>query len=343
MTATAQIQRTADRRRVHVANLATSLSVPADVTILQAALSAGLAYPHGCQIGRCGACKSRLLSGEVEQLAHTPFALTAADRERGFVLACRAQPRSDCTISWLGSDATEHPLRKASGRVASLEYPVPDIAILQIALDGPQLAFSAGQYAELSFDGCPARNYSMANHPHDSLLEFHVRHVPGGRTSSHVLEKMVPGDRVQLQGPLGTAHLRVRRTGPILAVVGGTGLAPILSILKAAAALKLTQPVRLYRFARDASGFYGGAELDTLVSALPDFACRQIFSRRDERLAEFAASLPDLTGATAYAAGSPALVDATSAILTEHGLPPERIFADAFFTTADQQGCLVSP
>ncbi|MCV9934833.1 FAD-binding oxidoreductase [Boseaceae bacterium BT-24-1] len=214
---------------------------------------------------------------------------------------------------------------------------MPDIAILRIALDGPPLAFSAGQYAELSFDGCPARNYSMANHPDDPQLEFHVRHVPGGRTSSHILEKTVPGDRVRLQGPLGTAHLRVRRTGPILAVAGGTGLAPILSILKTAAALRLTQPVRLYLFGRDASGFYREAELAALASTLPDFTYRQIFGRRDERLAEFAASLPDVTGATAYAAGSPALVDAASATLSERGLPPEQIFADAFFTTADQQ------
>ena len=325
---------------VHIANLSTALSVATDVTILQAARSVGLAYPHGCQVGRCGACKSRLLSGEVEHLAHTPFALTAADRERGFILACRAQPRSDCEVSWLGSDITEHPLREVLGRIVALERPVPDLATLRISLDGPPLGFSAGQYVEIAFEGCPSRHYSMANHPEDPVLEFHIRGLPGGRTSGHVLARLALGDRVRLQGPFGTAHLRVRRTGPILAVAGGTGLAPILSILRKASSLRLPQPVRLYRFAREAPGLYAQAEIDRLASALPDFAYHRIIGQRDERRGEFVASLPDLTDATAYLAGSPGLVDATSAILDEHGLPPERIFADAFFTTADQQAAM---
>ena len=88
--------------RVVVANIGATLVVADDQTILQAALAAGLAYPHGCQMGRCGSCKSRLVDGVVDLLPHTPFSLTAADKEQGLTLACRARPRSDCTVSWLG-------------------------------------------------------------------------------------------------------------------------------------------------------------------------------------------------------------------------------------------------
>lgn len=52
-------------------------------TVLEAALRAGAPFPHGCRSGRCGSCKSELLSGEVEMLQHSPFALTAAERELG--------------------------------------------------------------------------------------------------------------------------------------------------------------------------------------------------------------------------------------------------------------------
>ena len=87
---------------ITVANTGATLTVSADETILQAAKSAGLAYPHGCQAGRCGACKSRLIEGEVDMLPHTPFALTGIDKAQGLILACRARPRADCRVMWLG-------------------------------------------------------------------------------------------------------------------------------------------------------------------------------------------------------------------------------------------------
>lgn len=322
---------------VHIANLGTALQVPEEATLLETVRAAGLPYPHGCRIGRCGACKTKLLSGEVELLPHTPFSLTAADRERGFILACRAQPRSDCAVAWLGSDAAEHPSRDASGRVTSLSRPAPDVTILRIALEGAPLSFSAGQFAELSFEHCPPRTYSMANHPADPLLEFHVRHMPGGIASGHVAAGLRVGDSVQLRGPMGSSHLRARRTGTIVAAAGGTGLAPILSILKAAAALRLAQAVRLYLFARDEAGFYAGDEVEALAPLLPDFACRRLTGSRDARIAAFAEALPDMAGASAYVAGSVALVDSASAVLTAKGLPAEHIFADAFVTSAELQ------
>jgi ferredoxin len=60
--------------------------VTAEQTVLQAALAAGVAYPHGCRSGRCGSCKSRLISGDVELGKHSPFALTEEDRANGLIL-----------------------------------------------------------------------------------------------------------------------------------------------------------------------------------------------------------------------------------------------------------------
>ncbi len=320
---------------VRIANLATEITVAADTTILKAAQLAGYAYPYGCQVGRCGACKSRLLSGEVELLPHTPFALTAADTERGFVLACRAQPRSDCSIAWLGSDTAGHPLREVSGRVVSLQRPTPDISILRVELEGAPLAFTAGQYAELHFAGCAPRNYSMANDPDEPLLEFHIRHVANGATSGHVASRLRSGDPVRLRGPMGTAHLRARRTGPILAVAGGTGLAPILSILHSAARLHLKQPIRLYNAARAERDLYQEATIADLANRLADFAYIPVLSGGPP-LSTRLEALAELEGVTAYVAGSPRLVDDAVAAMTRRGLDPAHAYADAFFTTSDQ-------
>ena len=320
---------------VHVANADKTLAVPAQSTILDAAESAALPFPRGCRVGRCGACKSRLLSGEVELLPHTPFSLTALEREQGMILACRAQPRSDCSVAWLGSDTEQHPLREVIGRVVSKERPVPDVTVLRIAPEGAPFAFQPGQYAELSFDGGPARPYSMASHPSDGVLEFHIRWMKGGLVSGHVARSVGIGDEVRLFGPMGGAHLRLRRPGPIVAVAGGTGLAPILSILRMAAGLRLRQPIHLFRLASDEAAFYGQADIDTLAASLARFACHRLVGPRRERLASLSARLPELTGATAYVAGSPELADAASGVLTAGGLPGEHIFADAFTTRSD--------
>lgn len=326
---------------VRVLNCDGVFDVPEDVTILEAARSAGLPFPYGCRIGRCGACKSRLLSGEVEHLAHTPFSLTMEDRKRGLILACRARPRNGCTVAWLGSDAEQPPVQQMSGRVASISRPVADVAIIRIAVDGEPLGFNAGQYVELGFEGCPSRTYSMANHPRDPLLEFHVRLMPGGVVGCHVANRLRPGDAVQFQGPMGNAHLRLRRTGAIIAAAGGTGLAPILSILRVASGFRLGQTIRLFLFGRDEDSFYGLKDIEALAPTLPDFTCVRLIGPRSARLEAFAAALPGLAGASAYVAGSPALVDATSAILSSRGLLDEHIFADAFVTSAELQAAHV--
>ena len=71
-------------------------------TILDTALAAGVPYPYGCRSGDCGSCKSRMLSGEVTMEGYyTPEALTAAEREAGLILACRARPLTDVAVTWL--------------------------------------------------------------------------------------------------------------------------------------------------------------------------------------------------------------------------------------------------
>jgi naphthalene 1,2-dioxygenase ferredoxin reductase component len=67
-------------------------------TLLAALLRAGLAFPFSCQTGNCGTCKCELVSGEVHELDYSAHTLTAAERARGIVLACRAEPRGDAVI-----------------------------------------------------------------------------------------------------------------------------------------------------------------------------------------------------------------------------------------------------
>ena len=67
-------------------------------TVLASLLRAGLAAPFSCQAGNCGTCKFELVSGEVHELAYSEHALSADERARGIVLACRAQVCDDAVI-----------------------------------------------------------------------------------------------------------------------------------------------------------------------------------------------------------------------------------------------------
>lgn len=331
--------------RIRVNNTGAALSVAPDATILDAALGAGIAYPHGCKSGRCGSCKTRLLAGDVDLLKHTRFALTEEERTHGFILACRAQPRSDCDVKWLVSDIAEHPIRDEPARVVAMDDATHDIKVIGLQLETRGvLAFSAGQYAELRFPGCPPRHYSMANPPGSDVLEFHVRRVAGGLASGFAATRLKIGDLVRLRGPFGTAYLRPQHTGPVLAIAGGSGLAPIASIVETALADGVRQPIHVYFGARTERDIYREARFRELIGRHSNLLFKPVLSETVGASARrlglvtdaVAEDWADLRGWKAYLAGPPPMVDAATALIVQRGVAIEDVHADAFFTSADQ-------
>ncbi|PKO65827.1 MAG: oxidoreductase, partial [Betaproteobacteria bacterium HGW-Betaproteobacteria-16] len=141
-------------RHVEIRQAARAIAVPKAVTILDAALADGIAYPHGCRSGRCGSCKSRLVSGDVDHLDHSRFALTAEEKAQGLILACRAIPTTDASVVWLDGDeeTPSHPRRRLNCRVVVVEDATHDIKRIRLAVDSDvPLDFTAGQYARLTF------------------------------------------------------------------------------------------------------------------------------------------------------------------------------------------------
>jgi naphthalene 1,2-dioxygenase ferredoxin reductase component len=316
-------------------------------TILEAALQQGVPYPHGCRSGNCGACKSRLESGDIELAAYSEFALSDEERAQGLILACRAMPWSDAVVSWLDTDEVVlHPERRLTCRVVGIEAMTHDITGVRLAVEsGGPFTFSAGQYASLRFGDLPARDYSMANRPDESALEFHIRCMGAGSVSAYVTERLRVGDAVTVQGPFGTSYLRDKHTGPIVAIAGGSGLAPIKSIIDTALHQGLRQPMRLYFGAREERDIYLEDHFRALAAQHANFRCIPVLStpkgptqRRVGLVHEAAAAdLADLDGAKAYLAGPPPMVEAATALLLERGVRRGDIHADAFYTEAEKQ------
>lgn len=316
-------------------------------TILEAALAQGVPYPHGCRSGNCGACKSRLEQGEVELSPYSDYALTEAERAEGLILACRAVPWSDAAVAWLETDEIVlHPQRRLVCRVSGLDDLTHDIKRLRLEiLSGGPFTFSAGQYASLRFAGQPPRDYSMANRPDEATLELHIRRMGAGSASAYVAEKLKRGDEVIVEGPFGSSWLREKHTGPILAIAGGSGLAPIKSIVETALARGTRQPIHLYFGAREERDLYLEDHFRALAARHANFRFTPVLSQPSGATARrtgfvheaAAADMADLDGAKAYLAGPPPMVEAATRLFQARGMRREDIHADPFYTEADKQ------
>lgn len=326
-------------RRVDIRQARTRPEVQEGQTLLEAALAAGIPYPHGCRSGRCGSCKSRLIEGEVELLPHSRFALTDDEKAEGLILACRALPLTDAAVAWLGSADDALPSH-LNGVVTWLEDLTHDIKLVRIAPDdGASLDFAAGQYAQVSFNGVPARSYSMAGRPGDDSFEFHIRRVPGGATSEHVHGALSIGDKAELELPLGSSALRQHHSGPILCLAGGSGLAPIKSIVETALAHGMKQPIHVYFGVRAERDLYLVEHFQALARQHANLTFTPVLSeapsaqhRSGYVTQAVEEDLADLNGWKAYVAGPPQMVDAAMQVAFACGLHREDMHADVFFT-----------
>jgi NAD(P)H-flavin reductase/ferredoxin len=311
--------------------------------ILEAALAAGVPYPHGCRIGECGSCKSQLLAGEVMMGSYDKAVLSDDERAQGLVLACRAYPQTDVQVSWLdGIDREALPVERMTAQVTNIEAVTPQIRRLYVWPER-QLRFAAGQYARLGFGQLPLRAYSMANRPDEDVLEFHVRLVPGDLASEYIAGTLKPGDGIRLEGPFGNAYLRPDHLGPIIAIAGGSGLAPMKSIIRTRLHAGSTRPIRLYFGVQSESGIYDEAVLNGLAAAHPNFDLCILVSSPDgptrrrvgllhEAVAEDLRPVPDLK---CHVAGPPGMVEAVTATLIAREILRHDISCDAVYGSED--------
>lgn len=306
-------------------------------TILQAALRQNIDFPHSCTSGRCGACKSRLISGSVDHLSHLRFTLTDKEKASGLFLACRAVPTADLALNWL-ADSDIEPFR-SNAQVIAKERLTHDTWKLILELPEGHLAnFKPGQYAKLSFGSLPARHYSMANQPGDRQLEFFIRAMPQGRVSEYVAENVRAGMTVDVEGPYGTSYLRMDHTGPILAIAGGSGIAPIKSIVEGALRLGMKQDIHLYFGVRSDNDLYLSDHLTSLMRHSTNLHFHPVLEKnaaphqRAGRVGDVI--FQDLAGFDenwqAYLAGPPAMVSFIEERLHSRGMTSEQIFSDPF-------------
>jgi len=298
------------------------IQVEPGANLLKALQDAQVPISYSCMAGRCGTCRCRVLGAE-----------------QGDVLACQTRVTEPCTIEIPEPDeVVVHPARIIKATVAAIDDLTHDIKRLVLRPAKP-IEFSPGQYVQLQFTPQHIRPYSMAGLAGDAEFEFHVRLVSDGRVTGYIAQGLKVGDAVKVSGPLGSAYLRRKHEGPMLLVAGGTGLAPVLSILRGAIAQGMTNPMHLYFGVRSPRDLYGMDCLDRLKQAQPALTVHVVVTSGGNPALHRCGLVTDaidqdhrdLTGWRAYLSGSPPMVEAATMVARQRGIAAEHIHADAFY------------
>jgi CDP-4-dehydro-6-deoxyglucose reductase len=227
--------------RISVSKANNSFSAVPDRSVLDAALDAGLNLPHSCKSGACGACRARLLTGEVDYPNGAPLGLTAAEASEGLILLCQAHARTDLSLELFDVSVADQALiKRLPCRIERVEQWSHDVLGVFVRLPAAErFDFLPGQYIDFLLPGGRRRSFSIASPPHDSrLLELHVRRVSGGEFTEPLFCEPAGGALLTMQGPFGHFVYRTPEPpscgndAPMLLLGGGTGLAPLQSILR---------------------------------------------------------------------------------------------------------------
>nr|QOE77415.1 alkene monooxygenase reductase [Rhodococcus ruber]BAA07115.1 reductase [Gordonia rubripertincta] len=318
-------------------------------SLLDGALRNSLLLKYGCKHGGCGTCKVRLLDGDVEEPGSS-FALTPEDRENDVILACASVPLEPCTIDVEPSGLTEEEFfsgdtsREFQTVVGGVEFLTADIARVRLRLEpGEEIAFTAGQFVNVEVPGTGLlRTFSLANAPDDpSVVELICKLYPDGLFSRFLRDEAAPGTPVRVFGPYGQLKIRLSHR-PILMIAGGSGLAPLLSMLRDLAAKKCDRPVSMFFGARSVDDLYLIEEIREIGESLADFEFIPVLSESSP--ADWHGETGMVTDALlrwraelahdVYLCGPPPMIDAAVPLLVERGVRPRNIYYDAFTPAA---------
>lgn len=340
----------------------------ADQSVLDAALAAGLNLPHSCKSGHCSSCRARLRAGEIYYPNGRPVGLTAAEEQAGHVLLCQARPLADLELEVrliATVDAVE--IKTLPCRIERLKLLASDVMQLWLRLPAVEtLRFQAGQYLDVLLEGGRRRSFSIASPPHDSeLIELHVRRVAGGsfterlfrgvetsasiNAPSSTSDALCAGALLRVEGPIGqfTYH---GGSNPILMVAGGTGFAPLKSmlrhILENDGAADYERHIHLYWGARQIPDVYEEALILDWARRHPNLHFTAVLSESSDTEGQphrrfgwvheaVLADHPDLSTFDVYAAGPPVMIEAIRTTFPRNGLTADRLHFDSFDYSPD--------
>ncbi len=301
-------------------------------SVLDAMLEAGEPVPHSCRSGICRCCMMRAVSGEPGAAAQAGLSLPL--REQGFFLPCVCIPKGDLVVA-KPTDA----IASAAARVERVEIVGRDVARVLVCVPTP-FEFRPGQFVNIVRSDGLARSYSVANTPTENgTLELHVRRVPGGRMSGWLHDTARSGEAVEVRGPFGECHYQSTDPDEPIVLIGvGTGLAPLMGILRDAVTRGHRGPISLFHGARDPGGFYLVDDLREFARSCPLFSYHRCalegHPEPDLHIAPLdrvvRERIPSFAGRRVFICGDPDFVKTMRKAAFLAGAPMKAIHSDSF-------------
>jgi len=315
------------------------ISISGRETALNALTNNKIFLPSSCGgKATCGTCKFRLVDWhEPPKPTEVPF-LSKAEIEEGIRLSCQVVVNGDMNVEVPESLLNAKPFY---GKVVEVEQLTHDIRRIKFEMK-EDFPFKPGQYLQIEVPGIEtSRAYSIASDAKDLRHpEVIIRLVPGGVATTFVHKAMQIGDTLKITGPFGDFFLQEESTRPIIMIAGGSGKAPIRSILFRLMDQKMPRKATYFFGARTKKDLYYTKEFKDIEKKYPNFKYVPALSTP---LPEDAWDLDiglitdvvrshteDLSGHEAYLCGSPGMIDACIKVLKEKGMPEEYIYFDKF-------------
>jgi len=319
----------------------TELSVTGSDFVLSTLSANKIFIPSACGgKATCGLCKFRILD-DVPNVKPTeePF-LSKQEIEDGVRLSCQVKVTDGMQIKLPPELLTAKEFKSVVTEIEDLTY---DIKRVRFELIEPNsVDFKPGQFMQIKVPGIEViRAYSLASDPaRTNFVEMLIRLVPKGQATTYVHKALRVKDKAILIGPFGDFFLQEDSDRPIVCIAGGSGKAPIRSILFRLKELGMPRKVKYFFGAKSVKDLYYTEEFEALQKEYPNFEYIPALSapaEGDNWKGEVGLitdvldrSTGDLAGSEAYLCGSPGMIDACIVVLNKHKIKTENVYYDKF-------------
>lgn len=321
-----------------------TLEVPGGSSLLSSLADHNIFIPSACGgRGSCAYCKLRVLDGAgmigpVEE----PY-LSDDERREQVRLSCQVKVRNDLRIE-IPDELFS--VRRYQARVLHKRPLTHDIIELRLELLEPsEIQFTAGQYMQIESDEYKGhdsvmRAYSLSSVPSETRhVEFIIRRVPDGILTTWMFDVVQEGQTINLSGPYG--HFQLSGTeAPILCIAGGSGMAPIWSIVRDMREKNITRETTYFFGALTQRDLFFVEELQALEKECPWFHFVPALSNEPadsgwtgERglITDVVhRHFPDTSRHESYLCGSPGMIDAAIKVLVRNGMAEANVYYDKF-------------
>jgi len=319
--------------------ITTAYKIAPDSNLLDELLKQSVELSYSCKTGLCQSCKLQCSNADALPEA-SQKGLSESEKKLGYFLPCVCNPTKNLKLQ---ATDTAKPVVEAT--VLAIDKLSQDI--IRLKLNAP-FEFRAGQFCNLYRDKTTFRSYSIASTSNDNYLEFHIRLIDAGAFSMWAAEKLKPGDKLDIQGPYGKCIFiepdANTPSQPILLSGTGTGLAPLIGVIKDALKSGKTKKLHLILGARDSNQFYLEDELIALASENEPLTVSWLSGTEPEPtkshiskgdIYEFVKnSYPDLSNFTVYLCGAESFVHKMKKTCYLNDASLSKILSDPFVPSA---------